>query len=211
MDDIKKIRVLLADDHPLIRTGIKSTLEHENDILVVAEANNGDEVLDLCKKHNINILILDIRMPGPPTREIISEIHLNHPAISILILSAFDDDVYVRTLSSMGINGYVLKDEAIEKLVEAVHTVYQGSTWYSQKIIKKLLNFSHMDKQFVPSEREIEILKLVKQGLTYEEISQKLSITQRTVRFHVSNIQDKLDAKNRIEALSKAVEKGWLE
>jgi DNA-binding NarL/FixJ family response regulator len=110
----------------------------------------------------------------------------------------------------MGINGYVLKDEAIEKLVEAVHTVYDGETWFSQKIIKKILNLTRGDKQFIPSEREIEILKLVKQGLTYEEIGQILSISHRTVRFHVSNIQDKLDAKNRIDALTKAVEKGWI-
>lgn len=207
----KKIRVILADDHPLIRAGIKSALEHESDIQVVAEASNGDEALNLCKKHEIDIVILDLRMPGLSARDTINKIHKNHPNIAILILSAFEDDVYIRALSSMGVNGYVLKDEAIEKLVEAVHAVYQGDTWFSQKIIRKILNIAREDKQFVPTEREIAILKLIKQGLTYDEIGKNLSISQRTVRFHVSNIQDKLDAKNRIDALTKAAEKGWID
>ena len=129
----------------------------------------------------------------------------------ILILSAFEEDIYIRTLSSMGISGYVLKDEAIEKLVEAVRSVYKGETWFSQRIIQKMLSLNNEDKSSSPTEREVAILKLIKNGTTYEEIGKSLCITERTVRFHTSNIQDKLGAKNRVDAITKAIEKGWIE
>jgi two-component system, NarL family, response regulator DevR len=205
------MNILLADDHPFIREGIKSVLEKAPDIAIVGEACCGEEVLDLCQKDNVNVLILDLRMPGMSTREIIHRIHDLYPGIAILILSAFEDEIFIKAVSSMDIYGYVLKDEAIEKLVEAVRAVYKGETWYSQRIITKMLSIHREQQGLVLTGREKTILTALKIGKTYGEIGQQLSISSRTVRFHTANIQKKLGVKTRNEAVVKALQKGLID
>ncbi len=205
------MNVLLADDHPFIREGIKSVLKQAPDISIVGEACCGEEVLDICLKHCVNVLILDLRMPGMPSRDIIHHIHNLYPDMAILILSAFEDEIFIKAVSSMDIDGYVLKDEAIEKLVEAVRAVYKGETWYSQKIIAKMLSIHREEQGFILTGRERTILSALKIGKTYSEIGQQLSISSRTVRFHTGNIQKKLGVNNRNEAVVKALQRGLID
>jgi DNA-binding NarL/FixJ family response regulator len=205
-----KIRILLADDHPLIRSGIRLFIQDAPNIYIIGEASDGNEVYEFCKKSEFDILILDIRMPGPTCRDIISHVNFKYPKISILILSAFEDDIYIRTLISLGVKGYVLKNEAPEVLTDAIYAISDGKTWFSQKIVNKIVGSSLQPRRLSPTQREVEILRLVREGLTYREIGDKLSITPRTTRFHMANILTKLSARNRIEAISKALEKGWI-
>lgn len=210
MTDPVKIRVCLADDHPFIRAGIKSVLSSEPDILVVGEANNGDEVFQFCVENEFDILVLDLKMPGPSCKEIVAKVKDLYPHVIILILSAYQDEVYIRALSSLGVKGYVLKDDVIGSLAEAIRSIYSGGLWFSQKIVKKIIDISLIPKQNALTDRELEILILLREGHSYKEIGESLNLSQRTIRFHLTNIFQKLDAKSSLDAVAKAVENGLL-
>ena len=132
-DKSKIIRVLLADDHPLIRLGVRTAISCVKDIQISAEAADAHEVLSLYRQVSFDVLVLDIRMPGPSTREVITAIKQDCPKSSILILSAFDDHIYVQTFSHLGIRGYILKDEVIENIACAIRCVARGETWFSPR------------------------------------------------------------------------------
>lgn len=207
----KLIRVLLADDHPFIRAGIQAELAEEADILVVGEASTADEVMARCPELWLDVLVLDLSMPGPPPRETIAFLKQCCPDLHILVLTAYQEEAYIRGLVALGVKGYVLKDEATEALVDAIYAVHRGDTWFSQSVMEKILGGvqDHL-LEVALTTRELEILKLLRQGLTNKEIAYQLRIAERTVRFHVENLLEKLQARNRPEAVANAIQKGWL-
>jgi DNA-binding NarL/FixJ family response regulator len=207
MTEPKPIRLVLADDHPLIRAGIRSAFDHETDILLVGEASNGKEAQDLCLHLEADVLILDLSMPGPSPRETVELLGKERPSLSILILTAFEDASFIRALVALGVKGYVLKDEATEVIVDAVRTVVHGGRCFSQRVVEKLLDPVEAPSTSQPhlSGKEIKILGFLKDGCTTREIAENLSISERTVRYHIENILQKLNAKNRTEAVANAI------
>lgn len=204
------IRVLLADDHPFIRSGIRAELAEEDDILVVGEAGSAEEVMARCPELWLDVLVLDLSMPGPPPRETVAFLKQHCPDLKILVLTAYQEEAYIRGLVALGVKGYVLKDEATEALVDAIHAVQRGDNWFSQSVLEKLISDGQRVGEMALTTRELEILKLLRQGLTNKEIAYQLRIAERTVRYHVENLLDKLQARNRPEAVANAIQKGWL-
>jgi DNA-binding NarL/FixJ family response regulator len=198
------IRVLLADDHPLVRAGIRAILNAETDITLIAEATDGHEARHMSAHLQPDVLLLDLRMPGPPPTEVIPYVRERCPGTRILILSAYDDEVYVRRMASCEIAGYVLKEEAIESIVHAIRAIMAGQVWFSPSIQAKLLQ-SHDPRLRAPEQlltaRERQILDLLVEGWDNARIAQTLNLAEQTVRNHLSRIYMKLDVRSRTEAI----------
>lgn len=209
--DNAPIRVLLADDHPLVRAGIRATLCGEPDLVFVAEAADGLEARRLTEELEPDVLLLDLSMPGPSAIETVTYLREHCPRVKVLILTAYDDDAYIRGLVSAGVAGYVLKDEVPEAVVRALHSVMQGDTWFSRPLMQRLTQDALPGT--APSDdgeepqltgREVQILQLLVAGQTDREIGQALNLAERTVRYCLHNLYDKLRVSNRTEAAYRA-------
>jgi DNA-binding NarL/FixJ family response regulator len=206
------VRVLLADDHPLVRAGIRATLVAEGDFTLVGEAATGDETQRMCAELEPDVLLLDVHMPGPPAVETMRFVRAQSPETKVLILTAYDSDAYVRSLISAGAVGYVLKEEATQVVVRAIRTVLLGDTWFSRAIVDKMARLG-VGEQPAPgslalTEREIQVLQLAAAGQTDRQIGQGLAISERTVRRHLQSIYCKFGVNTRVEAAAHAVEMG---
>ncbi len=210
---MKAIRVLLADDHPVVRAGIRNELLAAG-IRVVGEAVNGEEVQALVERLHPEVVVLDVEMPGLNGLEVARRLRARQEAqstapVSILVLSAFDQEAYVFGLLDAGATGYVLKDEALETIVQAVQTVARGAPWLSPRVLAKVIaRTPGQSSADVLTEREMDVLRGMATGLNNLQIAQKLSIGERTVRYHVENILAKLKAANRMEAVIVAIQRG---
>jgi DNA-binding NarL/FixJ family response regulator len=203
------ITVLLADDHPLVRMGIRTALSAAAGVLLVAEATSGEETQLLCQQYMPDVLLLDLHMPGPPPLETVRYVQTHVPTVRVLILTAYDDDVYVKDMLRAGVAGYILKDVATESIVQAIAAVAQGGTWLSQSIAEKLVQWGTGEhQQPTPANltpRETEVLRLVTAGKTNQEIGGQLAISEKTVEKHLREIFIKLGVVSRVEAAVRAV------
>ncbi|MEO1515001.1 MAG: response regulator transcription factor [Bacteroidota bacterium] len=209
------IKILVADDHQIVIDGIHSILETETEIEVVATAHNGLEVLQILENTEIDVAILDINMPqknGLQTTQLLKE---RHPNIKVLILTMYKEEEKVLELFEAGAKGYILKDRGKEELVTAVKKVQKGDIYFGEDISKILVQaLSHERKAPKSPEepkltrREIEILKLLADGLTTAEIAKQLFISPTTVETHRRNLLSKLGVKNTPLLVRYAVEKG---
>jgi DNA-binding NarL/FixJ family response regulator len=199
---VDSIRVVLADDHPLIRAGLRARLQEESGIKVVGEVADAEGVIQVCQERRPEVLVLDLNMPGPPATTITEKVGAQLPEVKVLILTAYDDDAFVRQLVAAGISGYVLKDEAPEALVDAVRSVANGGTWFSRPLIAKLLNPSN-SRQFTVrlTPREQELLDLLGQGLDNVRIADRLHLGEQTVRNYLSRLYSKLGVRTRAAAI----------
>jgi len=208
------IRVLLADDHAVVRAGIRQFLEQEKDIEVVAEAGDGEEARKLIEKHKPDVAVLDIQMPMASGIDVTRWVRSEIPSIGILILTAYDDDPYVLAVLQAGANGYVLKTASPADVIQAVKDVHDGKSVMDAAITKKLFAQikSPREKEFLEelTEREMDVLRLVAKGFTNKAIGVQLSISDRTVQGHLAHIFGKLQAASRTEAVMRAVSLGWL-
>lgn len=208
------IRVLLADDHAVVRQGIRQFLETSAGIAVVAEAADGLEAIRLLREHKPDVAVLDIQMPGQSGIEVTRAVRAERLPIGVLILTAFDDPPYVKAVLQAGANGYVLKTAEAQEIVAAVEAVHEGQSVLDQRIARKLmeqLSTPQAGTHAEPlTERELEVLRLTAKGCTNKAIGAELSISDRTVQGHLAKIYDKLGAASRTEAVMRAVALGWI-
>lgn len=209
-----KIRVLLADDHTMVRAGIRGFLEQAGDIEVVAEADDGEAAKTLIQQHMPDVTVLDIQMPKASGIEVTRWVRANLKGIGVLILTAYDDTPYVMGVLQAGANGYVLKTASPGDLIQAVRDVFAGKSALDAAVTQKVM--AHLfDKQAASvyqelTEREMDVLKLAAKGFTNKAIATQLGISDRTVQGHLAHIFDKLQATSRTEAVMRAVSLGWV-
>jgi DNA-binding NarL/FixJ family response regulator len=216
MEMTKMIRVLLADDHAVVRAGIRQFLEFSEDIQVVAEAGSGAEALALIEQHQPDVAVLDIQMPEGSGIEVTRQVRARQPQVGVLILTAYEDDPYVIAVLKAGANGYVLKTASPGEIIQAVKDVHAGKSALDPSIMTRMLE--HMlgtkaaqgDVVEELSERELQVLTLVGRGYTNKAIGVQLGISDRTVQGHLARIFNKLQASSRTEAVMRAVSLGWL-
>lgn len=207
------IRVVLADDHAVVRKGIREFLEEDGDIEVVAEAADGERVKELIHMHAPDVAILDIRMPGATGIEVTRWVRSQALPVKVLILTAYDDNPFVTAALQAGANGYVMKDADAEQITAAVRAVYHGQTALDPAVARKLatgLPTAQSDLMPIESltDREMTVLELAARGLTNRGIGVQLAISDRTVQGHLANIYAKLAVGSRTEAVTKAIQLG---
>lgn len=199
--------ILLADDHALVRAGIRNALQGHDTLNIVGEVGDGPELMQALKQHRPDLLLIDVAMPNFDALQAIRQIRTLYPRMYILVVSAHDDDVYVQGLLREGVNGYHLKDQPLSDLYLAVERVLAGQRWISSSLVDKLLkpavapaNMPHL------SDRQKEILTLLARGLDNRAIAAQLGISIKTVETHLTRLYRQLDVQSRLEAASYAHE-----
>jgi two-component system, NarL family, response regulator LiaR len=210
---VTTIRVLLADDHTILREGLRSLLSREADIDVLGEAGDGQQLLTMLETITPDVVVMDYGMPRMDGLIATRHIHAKYPKVRIVILTNYDDEEIIVGLLDAGAAGYLLKDSASRELVQAIRTVYQGSSLLQPEITQKILARLHRTAGELPgglTQREAEILVLVAKGLDNREIAQRLFISLRTVQNHLNNIYAKLNVRGRTEAALFALQHGMV-
>lgn len=209
-----KIRILLADDHHIVRAGVRQLLEGAKDLEVIAEAGDGEEAQSLIQKHKPDVAVLDIQMPKASGIEVTRWVRANMPEVGVLILTAYNDDPYVMAVLQAGANGYVLKTGQADELIQAVRDVNEGKSALDPSITHKLMTniFKGTEKKLVEplTDRELDVLRLAAKGFTNKAIGVQLSISDRTVQGHLAHIFAKLQANSRTEAVMRGVSLGLI-
>jgi DNA-binding NarL/FixJ family response regulator len=205
------VRVLLADDHPLLRLGLRVLLDRQPDIAVVAEAENGEEALEKILALQPDVAVLDCRLPGLSGPAVAQEIQRWGLPVRVLALSAYDCDRYLAETWEAGARGYLLKEEPLEHIASAIQQVARGESLWTASQIQRIQRYRETEARWSQlTEREREVLKWMAQGLSNKEIARELGLTVRTVDFHVGNILQKLGVVSRLEAVLWAKEHGFL-
>ena len=207
------IRVLIVDDHAIVREGQIALIDTEPGMEVVGEAKDGVEAVELAASLQPDVILMDLEMPRKGGIEAIGEIKAENPKARILVLTSFTEDEKVFTAIKAGSQGYLLKDSSPNEILTAIRRVHQGETSMNPSIAEKLMREIQKSSNLKPTvdpltEREVEILKLVAQGLPNQEIAEQLVISERTVRTHVTNILSKLHLANRTQAALYALREG---
>jgi DNA-binding NarL/FixJ family response regulator len=203
-----KIRIVLAEDYPVVRIGIHNLLERQEDFLIVGEAASGDEAVRLVTQLKPDVLLLDMELPGCDGVEVTRNLIEANAGVHILVLSAYEDKEFILSMLELGAAGYLLKDEASELIVEAVRKVAQGEQgWISRRIAVKMSGWVRGESPTKHSltPRELEVLRLVVDGKTNQFIAKTLSMSEKTVEAHMSHIFAKLKVSSRTDAAVAAV------
>ena len=207
------IRVLIADDHPIVRQGLEILINSQSDMILIGQAANGNEAVMLIKESKPDVVVMDLKMPVKNGLSAIEEIKKSEPEIPILVLTSFPDDEMVISAIQLGANGVMLKDSPPEQLLNSIRDVVHGQSplhpSVAHKLMLKIQQSAALATLNTPlTVREIDVLKCMAQGLSNREIALKLAISTRTVTTHVRNILDKLGLENRTQAALYAVEHG---
>lgn len=205
------VRVVVADDHPIVRSGIRELLERTVDIEVIGEASTGKEALKLVREMVPDILLLDMQLPDMQGIEVARELHQSGSTVKILVLSAHDDPYYIQELLENGAQGYLVKEEAPEVLIDAVRGIAQGQQgWISRSIAAHMVSWVRdgegASNRFTP--REMSVLRLITEGKTNQQIAAAMGISEKTIEKHVSSIFQKIGVASRTEVAVYAVREG---
>lgn len=207
------IRILIADDHPIVRRGLRALIDTEPNMEAMGEAKDGEEAIQKARSLQPDVILLDIMMPRKNGIEAIKEIKQENPQARILVLTSFAEDDKVFPAIKAGALGYLLKDSSPQELLQAIRDVHRGDSSLHPTIARMLISELSQPSNLPPTEdpltqREVEVLKLVARGLTNEEIAQTLVVSHRTVGKHISNILEKLHLANRTQAALHALREG---
>jgi len=211
----EKIRILIVDDHAVVRKGLSAILETEPDLEVIGEAENGNQAVWKARSLQPDVILMDLVMPEKDGIEAIKEIKKENDAAKILVITSFAEDEKVFPAIKSGALGYLLKDSSPDDLIQAIHEIYQGKASLHPTIARKLIQELKEEKNETPSDeqvltgREVEVLNLIAHGLSNQEIANRLMVSETTVRFHVSNILSKLHLANRTQAVLFALKEGY--
>jgi DNA-binding NarL/FixJ family response regulator len=210
------IRIFIADDHPVFRSGLRALLEKESDLEVVGEAGNGVDTIRAVDKGGVDILILDINMPGMPGARVAESLLKRRPKLGIVVLTMHDDEYYLQEMFRIGARAFVLKKATATDLVQAIRAVDRGELFIDSSLTSTVIA-SYVGRQDtkgvrleILSPREQEICALLAYGYTNAEIAQRLYISERTVETHRNKIQSKLNLKSRVELVRFAIDNGLL-
>lgn len=209
---MQKHKILIADDHAMVRDGVKNLVQQNKDLIVIGEARSGNETLELFDKLQPDLLIMDISMPDMNGMEVSRTILARNPGASIVILSMYDDEDYISRCLEYGVKGYVVKNESGSELEYAIRSVLQGKNYFSRQaqdvIFKKysqnVTRKKTREEEISLTKREIEIVRLIADGLTSQQMADRLFISPRTVETHRANLMKKMSVKNAIELVKKA-------
>jgi DNA-binding NarL/FixJ family response regulator len=211
-----KIRVLLAEDHAIMREGTREFIQRETDMEVVGEAGDGEEAVKKTAQLKPDVVVMDIRMPRLNGIEATKQIKTMFPNIAVLVLTAYDSDQYIFALLEAGAAGYLLKGIRTQELIDAIRAVYAGESVLhpviASRVIRRAVTPAGTDARAVEplSDREMEILKLAARGISNKDIAEQLFLSPRTVQVHLGNIFNKLGVASRTEAVLYGLKRGWL-
>jgi len=203
----RQIKILTVDDHPILREGIAAIIRGEKDMIVVGEASNGREAVEMYRSKRPDVALMDLQMPDVNGIEAIVSIRNEYPQARILVLTTYEGDALARRALKAGVAGYLLKDMIRTELLEAIRSVHVGKRYIPQRIAAELAEHYAEDDL---SEREIEVLREVARGTSNKIIASRLSISEATVKAHMQNILLKLGASDRTHAVSIATTRGFL-
>lgn len=218
-EEHRKIKVLLVEDHAVVREGTAELINRQLDMTVVGEAGDGHQAVELAGRLNPDVILMDVALPGLDGISATRRIKQNSPTIAVLALSAHDEDQYVFALLEAGAAGYLLKTIRGNELVEGVRAVFRGEAALHPAVAKKVLgHFAHAPQKVeLPgraeenlSERELEVLRLAGKGLSNKEIADRLVLSPRTVQAHFANIFSKLQVGSRTEAVLQGLRRHWI-
>ncbi len=214
---MERIRIVLAEDHALVREGTRRILDQQPDFAVVGEAGDGEAALDLAQRIRPDVLVLDVRMPKMTGIEVVRRLKAAAPETRTIVLTAYDDDEYVLALMEAGVSGYLLKTVRASELVEAIRTVQAGEPVLSAAIASKVARLWATARESQPrratdqlSARELEVLALAAEGARNKAIADQLGLSVRTVEGHFNSILTKLAVSSRLEAVLHAVSHRWV-
>lgn len=207
-----KIRVLIADDHPIVRSGIRTELSRHDDFEIAGEAVTTDEVIEKVDASSVDAIILDLNMPGTKAMDVIKRLRKTHPKIKILVLTAHGDKGTALGVLRAGADGYVLKDEDPYVIPDAIRAVMNGKNWVSSSVATFMMGRVR-DTNLTPgpdllTEKECEVIRLIAEGMTTKDITIRTGMAERTVEFHITNIYEKLGVNSRASAVHWATENG---
>jgi len=211
------IKVLIADDHAIVRTGLRALIHSEPAMELVGEATGGYEALELVKKTHPDVLVLDLSMPDLDGIAVTRQVRPQSPDLHILILTLHEDEALLKAALKAGASGYILKRAAETELISAIHTILRGDLYVDPSMVRRLLTDETPPSVASPGSaetltpREIDVLKLIVQGYTNRQIGEELSISVRTAESHRANLSDKLGLHSRVELVRYAREHGLIE
>ena len=211
-----EIRILIVDDHEMVRNGLSVMMEREEDFTVVGEAQNGKEAVEMVSELRPDVVLMDLRMPEMDGVEAMRQIRAKQDDVKFLVLTTYDTDEYIFDAIQAGAKGYLLKDASREELFRAVRTVNRGESLIEPAVVSRVLDrLTELSRRAAQgpdhlalSEREVEVLQLMARGSANKQIAGDLSITESTVKTHVANIFQKLEVSHRTEAVTKAMSQG---
>ncbi len=203
------IKIMIADDHPIFRQGLKHTFSETTDIEVVGEVENGDDLLDQLAKSNANLVLLDISMPGKSSLEVLKILRTHHSKIPVLMLSVYSEDQYAVRFIKTGASGYMTKETPAKELIEAIRKIARGGKFASPHITEKLaFEFSNTDKNphETLSDREFQVFNMIAAGYSLTEIGEKLSLSVKTISTYRTRILEKMKMKKNAEIIHYAIQ-----
>jgi DNA-binding NarL/FixJ family response regulator len=210
-----KIRIIIADDYPIVRSGIRAELSRHDDFEIVGEAVTTDEVIEKVDALLVNIILLDLNMPGMKAIDVIKLLKRTHPKVKILVLTAHGDKGTALGVMKAGADGYVLKDEDPYVIQDAIRAVVNGKNWLSSSIatfmIERIRNTNQISGPNLLTEKESEVIRLIAEGMTTKEIALHIGMAERTVELHITNIYKKLGVNSRASAIRWASENGIIQ
>jgi DNA-binding NarL/FixJ family response regulator len=211
------ISVLIADDHGIVREGLRRLLESEADIEVCAEASDGREALELAEKHEADLVILDITMPRLGGLETLERLRAEHPGVKVILLSMHGDPHFIQSAVALGVDGYILKNGRASEVISAVRAVMKGGSYFSPPVAREIVEQVRSPKRGAGepfttlSAREREVLHLIAEGLSAKEIARDLGISTKTVEAHRTSLMRKLGARKATELVRYALRHGLVE